>query len=512
MPTKTKIANVAMALLGQGRFTDVDTDTNEHAKWVRDLWDNSLDEALRAHPWNWATHRVSLGENLLLQSEAFDNTSWLKTNVTVTADQIRAPNGTLTADLLDDSGVMVEGTVVQFVAVPNNFESYTLSIYLREGTAAMTRLLLAFLSPWDVSTATYDSKSFNVATEELDPGVIFFKSDGTKMYVLGNTNDMVFQYSLSTAWEVSTATYDSKSFSVATEEPDPQGIFFKPDGTKLYVIGVANDTVYQYTLSTPWDVSTATYDSKSFNVATEENNPEGLFFKPDGMKLYVVGFINKTVHQYSLSTAWEVDVTWSSPPTVSAGTIEDIGDGLWRVSMTQANNGTGNKTLTVTISPAGAVPSATGTVYAWGVQLSRNTARIGYVKTTTAAIQAIYPLGFKYGWPLPTDWLREIDVNDGDLNYKIEGDYLFTDDPNPTVRYVRQITTVANFDALFAHALSVQLAMDLCQVITGSLKLMDMLEKKWNRALGQARTTDSQEDGEDKRLVPAWIAARRTGV
>ena len=166
----------------------------------------------------------------------------------------------------------------------------------------------------------------------------------------------------------------------------------------------------------------------------------------------------------------------------------------------------------MTISPAGATGSATGTVYAWGAQLSQNTARIGYVTTTTAAIQAIYPLGFKYGWPLPADWLREIDVNDGDLNYKIEGDYILTDDPNPTVRYVRQITTVANFDALFAHALSVQLAMDLCQVITGSLKLMDMLEKKWNRALGQARTTDSQEDGEDKRLVPAWIAARRTGV
>ena len=360
MPTKTKIANAAMALLGQGRFTDVDTDNNEQAKWVRDLWDNSLDEALRAHPWNWATHRVFLGENLLLQSESYDNASWTKSNVTVTADQIRAFDGTLTMDLLNDADGANEGTVLQAVTIPNNSDSHTLSIYLKEGTAAVTRLLLAYSGGSGASQA--------------------------------------------------------------------------------------------------------------------------------------------------------VDVTWGATPTVSAGTIEDIGGGIWRVNVTLANNATGNTTLTVTISPAGATGADTGTVYAGGSQLSQNTARIGYVATTTAAIQAIFPIGFKYGWPLPVDWLREIDVNDGDLNYKIEGDHLLTDDASPSIRYVRQETTVANFDALFARALSVQLAKDLCQVITGSLALMDSLEKKWNRALGQARLADSQEDGEDKRLVPAWIAARFTGV
>lgn len=38
--------------------------------------------------------------NLCLRSQEFDNASWSKTNITVTADAIAAPDGTLTADLL----------------------------------------------------------------------------------------------------------------------------------------------------------------------------------------------------------------------------------------------------------------------------------------------------------------------------------------------------------------------------------------------------------------------------
>ena len=30
-----------------------------------------------------------------------------------------------------------------------------------------------------------------------------------------------------------------------------------PDGTKMYIVGWLDNTVYQYTLSTPWDVTSA---------------------------------------------------------------------------------------------------------------------------------------------------------------------------------------------------------------------------------------------------------------
>jgi len=159
---------------------------------------------------------------------------------------------------------------------------------------------------WDVTSASFDSVTFNVGSQETDPTGLFFKPDGTKMYITGFNGDDVNQYSLSTAWDLSTASFDSITFSVASQETAPRDLFFKPDGTKMYVVGIQNDTVYQYTLSTVWDISTASYDSVSFSVASQEAAPTGLFFKPDGTKMYIIGYSGDDVNQYSLSTAWDV--------------------------------------------------------------------------------------------------------------------------------------------------------------------------------------------------------------
>jgi sugar lactone lactonase YvrE len=183
--------------------------------------------------------------------------------------------------------------------------------------------------PWDVNTASYDNKSFSVNAEETSPRAIGFKPDGTKFYIVGITNDTVYQYSCSTAWDVSTASYDSKSFSVTTQETGPQGLFFKSDGTKFYVVGNTNDTVYQYSCSTAWDISTASYDNKSFGVATQENSPQGLFFKSDGTKFYVVGNTNDTVYQYSCSTAWDISTASYDSKSFSIGIQEDNPNGIF---------------------------------------------------------------------------------------------------------------------------------------------------------------------------------------
>jgi sugar lactone lactonase YvrE len=167
-------------------------------------------------------------------------------------------------------------------------------------------------NPWDVTTAFFNKTASGafararVGLQDTTPNGAFFKDDGTKFYIVGNATDTVYQYSCSTAWDVSTASYDNKSFSVTTQETNPSGLFFKDDGTKFYIVGVANDTIYQYSCSTAWDVSTASYDSKSFSVATQETTPLGLFFKDDGTKFYIVGNINDTVYQYSCSTAWDI--------------------------------------------------------------------------------------------------------------------------------------------------------------------------------------------------------------
>jgi DNA-binding beta-propeller fold protein YncE len=182
---------------------------------------------------------------------------------------------------------------------------------------------------WNISTAIFSmpvTKYFSVAAQETTPTDVFFKPDGLKMYVLGDTGNDVNEYDLSSAWAISTATY-LQNFSVATQESTPLGLFFKTDGTKMYVVGNATDSVYEYNLSVAWDISTASY-LQSFSVAASDSNPVSLFFKPDGLKMYVLGDFDNEINEYNLSTAWDIS-TSSYLQTFAVGSQETAPQGLF---------------------------------------------------------------------------------------------------------------------------------------------------------------------------------------
>ena len=159
---------------------------------------------------------------------------------------------------------------------------------------------------FDLSTASYDSVSLSVAGQDIAPSGIAFNTDGTKLYMVGNASNRVYQYSLSIAFDLSTASYDSVSFSVVGQDSAPRDIAFNNDGTKLYMIGSVNDSVHQYSLSIAFDLSTASYDSVSLSVAGQDFTPYDIAFNNDGTKLYMIGNVNDSVHQYSLSIAFEL--------------------------------------------------------------------------------------------------------------------------------------------------------------------------------------------------------------
>ena len=159
---------------------------------------------------------------------------------------------------------------------------------------------------------------FKTATQDTSPSGVSLKPDGTKMYVLGNAGDDVLEYDLATAFNASTGSY-VQNFVVTSQDGSPTGLFFKPDGTKFYMVGQTTDTVYQYSMSTPWDVSTASYESKSFSVATQETTPQAVFFSSDGTKMYITGTVGDAVFEYALSTAWDVSsASYSQSFSVSA--------------------------------------------------------------------------------------------------------------------------------------------------------------------------------------------------
>jgi DNA-binding beta-propeller fold protein YncE len=160
---------------------------------------------------------------------------------------------------------------------------------------------------WDINTTTFTSGRFiAIGTQEANGTDLAFSTDGTKMYIIGTTSDTIYQYTLSTAWLITSATYATKSFSVSTQESFPTGIAFKDDGTKFYVVGEGAGRVFQYSCSTAWDISTASYDSLNVLVNGQVTTPAALAFGNSGTKLYVLGQGNDRIAQYTLSTAWDI--------------------------------------------------------------------------------------------------------------------------------------------------------------------------------------------------------------
>lgn len=78
-------------------------------------------------------------ENLILQSENFANTSWLKTNVSVSAPRVVAPNGELTADTVSITTIGGNNLRNASVITVTPLTTYTFSFWVKRGTATDLR-------------------------------------------------------------------------------------------------------------------------------------------------------------------------------------------------------------------------------------------------------------------------------------------------------------------------------------------------------------------------------------
>jgi hypothetical protein len=154
-----------------------------------------------------------------------------------------------------------------------------------------------------IGTASFvDSFSINSQDTVLED--LAFNKSGTKMFVVGNTDDDVNEYTLTTGWDVSTASFVD-SFSVSSQDGKPHGIAFSKSGTKMFITGNDDNDVNEYTLTTGWDVSTASFVD-SFSINSQETAPRGIAFSKSGMKMFVAGDNGNDVNEYTLTTAWDV--------------------------------------------------------------------------------------------------------------------------------------------------------------------------------------------------------------
>ena len=101
-------------------------------------------------------------------------------------------------------------------------------------------------SPYDVDTLSY-TQTFVNGSGERNPKAIHWSPDGLTYFGVTSFQDKVIKHTCSSAWDISTASY-VQNFSVNAQDTTPQNLAFKSDGTKMYVVGAARDGIYSYDL------------------------------------------------------------------------------------------------------------------------------------------------------------------------------------------------------------------------------------------------------------------------
>jgi VCBS repeat-containing protein len=181
-------------------------------------------------------------------------------------------------------------------------------------------------TPHDVSTASLVD-SFDISSQHTDATGFKFNGDGTKFYIVGGNYSGMYEYDLSTAYDISTSSYNTSyalrrgTIGSNLSLSQPKGIDFSSDGTKFFAVNSNDRKVYEYSLSTAFDPATAsvstTYPSgqvgiisnTSFSFGSETANPRDITFNSDGTRMIVTGTTNGItgkLYEYKLTTAFDI--------------------------------------------------------------------------------------------------------------------------------------------------------------------------------------------------------------
>jgi len=158
-------------------------------------------------------------------------------------------------------------------------------------------------TPFDITTISFDV-AFDASAQDTEPLGVLLADSGTRLYTAGNSSDSIHQYDLSTAFDVSTATFN-QSLDVSTQDARPSDVAISEGGDRLYVAGNGGNDINQFSLSTSFDVSTGSF-STSFDVSPQTTSPGGVTFRPDGSEMYVAGGSTQTIFSYILSTDFDI--------------------------------------------------------------------------------------------------------------------------------------------------------------------------------------------------------------
>ena len=208
--------------------------------------------------------------------------------------------------------------------------------------------------PYDVSSKVYAGDGERCVLTGTDGFTIYdleFSSDGMRLFVVSRRmaagdqdGDKVYGFDLTSPYDISTCSLASETenldnavFTIGSNAGDfgytrnasdvlnnlanhrLQGVEINNDGTKLFLIfmdtesDTVNGRLYEFNLSTPYDVSTLSIiTSAGIALGTETQtgvtNPAGMRFSPNGKRLIITSHAHggiKRVMQISLSKGFD---------------------------------------------------------------------------------------------------------------------------------------------------------------------------------------------------------------
>jgi VCBS repeat-containing protein len=229
---------------------------------------------------------------------------------------------------------------------------------------------------YSVSTG-FDTTASNVSatttstlsSQDANMMGVTFNNDGTKMFTVGASNDKVYEYALSTAFDVSSISY-TDSVSIQSQEIYPTDIRFNHDGTKMYITGTSGRDINEYTLSSAFDISSTVTHKGSYSLTSSDSYPTGFSFNNDGTKLFTTGASNDRVNEHSLTTPFSlVDVSGEhSGDVINTSSTNNYdtdpdGDTLTVTNISHSNTNTDTVDSGSTYSDSGGQPGSIAGTY-----------------------------------------------------------------------------------------------------------------------------------------------------
>jgi len=139
-----------------------------------------------------------------------------------------------------------------------------------------------------VPAGAFDVTQFNTTPlntftgGDSSPRGIRWSTDGTKFYEMGRGSNQTFQFSASTPFDISTLSLDKTR---GTDGSKPEGIIFSPDGTK-FLEGSFSSTIFEFDVNTAFDIATFNKIRTISNGGLYGANINGFAWNDDGTKLY----------------------------------------------------------------------------------------------------------------------------------------------------------------------------------------------------------------------------------